>query len=293
MPEVRIQATDSFPLAASVFGDGSRAVVIINSATAVKRQYYRKFAEFLASQGGTAVTYDYRGIGDSGSEQVGRAFRARMRDWATKDAFSVLEWCHDAYPGRPITVVGHSFGGQCLGLLKNHDRISRVLLVGSQSAYIGNYPARRWLSMVLLWYFAVPLSTRIRGYFPARRFGLGENLPAGVAREWARWCRQRNYLLDDVGPDLPGYFDQFAAPILAYKISDDSYASGRSVDELLAWYRRAPIEVRSITPQDFGVPAIGHFGAFRETFRDTLWQELASWALGVKELKKTGRAPTA
>jgi predicted alpha/beta hydrolase len=184
------------------------------------------------------------------------------------------------FPGRPITAVGHSFGGQCLGLLKNNHRIGRVLLVGSQSGYLGNFPARRRPSMVFLWYIAVPLLTRILGYFPARRFGLGENLPGGVAREWARWCRQRNYLMDDLGFELPSYFDQLSAPILAYKISDDSYAPGQSVDQLLGWYAKAPIEIRSIRPEDFGVDAIGHFGAFREMFRDTLWKELANWALG-------------
>src|SRR5260370_36358327 len=111
MPDVTIQTHDGFPLAASVFGEGSGNVVIVNAATGVKRQFYRKFAEWLALQGGTAVTYDYRGIGDSGGERVGRGFHVRMRDWALGDAYSVLEWCAHTFAGRPITAVGRSFCG--------------------------------------------------------------------------------------------------------------------------------------------------------------------------------------
>ncbi len=280
MPDLTIQTHDGFPLAASVFGAGSGNVVIVNGATGVKRQFYRRFAEYLALQGGTAVTYDYRGVGDSGGEKVGKGLESRMRDWALGDAYSVLEWCAASYPDRPITAVGHSFGGQCLGLLKNNDRIQRVLLLGCGSGSMSNFPMWKQFHLFFLWHVAVPLSIRLRGYFPARRFGLGENLPSGIAREWARWCSQRQYLMDDVGPDLPSYFDQLVAPIRAYKISDDTFAPSRAVDQLLGWYGKAPIDVRHIGPADFGVPAIGHFGAFRDTLRDTLWKELAGWALG-------------
>ncbi|HLN27367.1 MAG TPA: alpha/beta fold hydrolase [Gemmataceae bacterium] len=275
-----ITTEDGFPLTATVFGAGAGPVVIINAATGVKRQYYRKFADWLASQGGIVVTYDYRGIGDSGGERTRQGLRACMRDWALGDAFAVLEWAAKAFPGQPITMVGHSFGGQCLGLLKNHDKISRVLLVGAQSGYMGNFPILGRGRMLLLWYLLVPVLTRVLGYFPARLFGLGEDLPGGVAREWGRWCRQPRYLMDDTGPGLPSYFDRLSAPILAYKIADDSYAPGKSVEQLLGWYSSAPVEMRTIRPEDYGVASIGHFGPFRETFRDSLWKELAFWALG-------------
>src|ERR1700730_10557067 len=66
---VEIPTRDGLRLAASVFepagpsADGG--VGVINSATGVPRDYYAPFAAFLASRGFVAVTYDYRGIGDS------------------------------------------------------------------------------------------------------------------------------------------------------------------------------------------------------------------------------------
>ncbi|MFL6259471.1 MAG: hypothetical protein ACJ76Y_07150 [Thermoanaerobaculia bacterium] len=31
------------------------------------------------------------------------------------------------------------------------------------------------------------------------------------------------------------------------------------------------------SPREVGAPAIGHFGFFRERFRDTLWRESSGW----------------
>jgi predicted alpha/beta hydrolase len=200
-----------------------------------------------------------------------------MRDWAVLDATAALDWIGQSYPDQPITVIGHSFGGQCLGLLENQRRISRAVFVGAQSGYLGHFPAWQRVRLFLLWYFAFPLLTPALGYFPGRRLGLGEDLPKGVALEWARWCRQPHYLMDDLGADLPDYFATFEAPILAFKISDDSYGPEKAVDALLTWYRRSPITIRSVRPEDCGVGAIGHFGLFREVMRGTLWKEIRDW----------------
>lgn len=61
---IRIPARDGFALAATSYvpaTNPSATVVLINAATAVPQGYYRAFATFLAGQGYTAITYDYRG----------------------------------------------------------------------------------------------------------------------------------------------------------------------------------------------------------------------------------------
>jgi predicted alpha/beta hydrolase len=37
------------------------------------------------------------------------------------------------------------------------------------------------------------------------------------------------------------------------------------------------VDHRHVIPREVGAPAIGHFGFFRERFRDTLWRESAGW----------------
>ncbi|HAN84745.1 MAG TPA: alpha/beta hydrolase, partial [Micrococcus luteus] len=68
---VRLRARDGFVLAARHLAPmttppaSPAGTVVIASATGVKATYYRRYAEFLASHGFHAVTFDYRGVGES------------------------------------------------------------------------------------------------------------------------------------------------------------------------------------------------------------------------------------
>src|SRR5205823_10155951 len=84
----------------------------------------------------------YRGIGRSRNGDI-RASSARMRDWALLDAAAAFAF----FGERNVSVVGHSFGGQALGLLPQPERIPAALVVGSQSGYWRHWPAlgRAWM----------------------------------------------------------------------------------------------------------------------------------------------------
>ena len=96
----------------------------------------------------------------------------------------------------------------------------------------------------------------------------------GVAREWARWGRRPQYLME---PGLAEGFARVRRPLLAYSLADDPYAPRPAVEALLDLYTEADIHHRHITPKDVGTGEIGHFGFFRERFRDTLWKDTAAW----------------
>ena len=84
-------------------------------------------------------------------------------------------------------------------------------------------------------------------------------------------------------------FARFRGPLLAYSFSDDAYAPTPAVESLLDAYSGADITHRHLTPADLGVSEIGHFGFFRERFRDTLWQESAAWLR--RQEQTAGRPP--
>jgi len=67
------------------------------------------------------------------------------------------------------------------------------------------------------------------------------------------------------------------APVRAYAISDDPFAPLAAVAALRALYPNARWETRELAPRELGVKSIGHFGFFRERFRDSLWRESADW----------------
>ena len=94
-------------------------VVIINSGAGIPQNFYRRFALGLVAGGLAAVTYDYRGIGDSGPAGDLRGFPASVEDWGSKDCAALLRTASELFPGIPIAVVGHSVGVFVTGFVKN------------------------------------------------------------------------------------------------------------------------------------------------------------------------------
>jgi hypothetical protein len=62
-------------------------------------------------------------------------FPASMSEWAARDVTAAVAWMRERYKNLPLRYVGHSFGGQALGLLPNNTEISRALLIAAQAAY--------------------------------------------------------------------------------------------------------------------------------------------------------------
>lgn len=282
---VSIPATDGFELAASLYEpapdrDGRRAVIVVNSGTGIVRRFYGRFAAFLAENGFPTLTWDYRGIGASRPRSL-RGFVATMRDWGERDLEGVLAYARGRWPDRSLLVVGHSAGGQVVGLAPRAREVAGLLAVAAQSGYYRHWPAPRRFAMAALWRLVMPAASTLLGFFPAKALGLGEDLPRGVALEWARWCRSRDYMVDETGRPLRPHFAALAAPILAYSFADDPFAPRPAVEQLLSFYENAPTTHRHVRPAERGLGRVGHFGFFRETYRDSLWAEALDWLRGL------------
>lgn len=278
--EFKLPATDGFELAATQYRSPDAAagapVVLINSATGVKRGYYDKYARFLAGNGLTTVAYDYRGIGGSRPRSL-RGFDARLSDWAEKDGAGAIDWIHATLHPRRLLVVGHSIGGQLFGLTPNNHRVDAMLAVAAQSGYWGMWRGSRKYFMWFLWHALMPGATRLCSYFPSKRLGLSEDLPAGVARQWAHWGRNPDYIVDDAGAPIREHFASYRGPIRSYSFADDIHAPRAGVESLVNCYTAAPKDWHHRAPEELGVKAIGHFGFFRDQFRASLWAETCAW----------------
>ena len=266
-----IPATDGFALAATIYGDGPDAV-IINSATAVPRRFYRHFATYLAGEGYTAITYDYRGIGDSRPASL-RGFACRASDWGLLDMQGVLDWTCAEYKPSTLFAIGHSAGGQQLGMLIGTDRITALATVVAQSGYWGLQGGRLPLLTLAQVTLVLPLLSRLFGYFPWSKLGSAEDLPRDAAIQWSRWCRNRNYLLGDTSLPLDR-FKQFTAPVLAYSIDDDNWGTEKSVKAMMSAYPTVSFE--HLVPGDHGLSSLGHFGYFRPKSKP-IWQQTLNW----------------
>lgn len=276
----RIRARDGYELAATVYPPDPRRytgrVVILASAMGVKRGFYGRYASHLAAEGFPAVTFDYRGIGDSRPERL-RRLDARLQDWGEKDLAGVIDWAARVFPEADLHLVGHSVGGQIFGLADNREQVRGVVAVACQSAYWRHWSGRDRLGMYLLWHVVMPTVPRLLGYFPARILRLGEDLPEGVAREWAWWGRHPHYLHGRLSEASRQGYERYSGTLRAYSFTDDRYAPEPAVRGFLRLYPNATSTHRSIAPRDLDLRSIGHFGFFNEQAGSLLWHETVAW----------------
>lgn len=247
----------------------ARASVVIGGAMGVRQDYYASFAQWLAGQGFRVTTFDYRGHGDS---LVGpmREVRADLFDWA-RDYEAVIAAARAALPGQPLYLLGHSLGAQLPGLLRNPGQVDGLLSVAAGSGYWRDNAPRLKRMVPYFWWVLVPLATRLYGYFPGRKLRKVGDLPAGVILQWRRWCLNPTYSVGAEGPEVAQRYSAVRFPVLALSMSDDELMTLRGTHALVNLYSNAPTRVERIAPQDVKALRIGHFGFFREQFRQTLW----------------------
>jgi predicted alpha/beta hydrolase len=285
--DLMLAARDGVKLAATRFDATPpfRGALLLNGGTGIPRQFYAAFAGHLADRGFTVLSYDYRGIG--GSEKPAAA---TIDQWGSIDQPSMLDHLAKLCPDAPLGIVGHSFGGQVLGLADNISLVRAAVLIASQSGHWRHWPAgRRRLRMLALWWLLIPGLTALTGRFPGAWIGTA-NLPANVARSWARWGRSRHYVCDARGEPLRPHNEQVAFPIRWLSFTDDPIAPYEAVEALRSYYPRASVERRHLAPADLGTEAVGHFGFFRKSMPRAGWDELACWL--AKTLDADRRAAT-
>lgn len=272
----KLLTADGVIISATFYGEEllpqqRKGAVLVASAIGVAQRFYTDFASWLSRQGYLVVTFDYRGIGRSRPEHL-RGFQADVLSWAKLDCAAVLDAVSAECGGGPVYWIGHSLGGQIVALVPGAERITRVLIAGSGTGYWRENAAAFRPRALMLWYLVAPVSTAVCGYFPGKRLRVIGDLPAGVVQQWRRWCLNPQYLLSE-GDWVRERFAAFSAPITFLSVTDDEYMSERSIESLASWYSCAPKTLRRFSPQDLGVPGIGHFGFFRARFERLLWQD--------------------
>lgn len=277
---IEIRCQDGIALGGHLWaaqGDSRCGSVIINAATGVASRYYHRYARFLSEHGFDVLTYDYRGIGLSRPERL-RGCRFRWREWGEQDFEAVLQFLMARDPAIRPMVVGHSIGGFLPGLASSASHVSRMITVGAQYAWWGDYAPRRRLGLFVKWHLAMPAATAIWGYFPGRRIGWLEDLPAGVANEWS--FRGPRFEHSHPAADRQLVLKRMAsvsAPTLAVAISDDELGTVPAIRRTLAYYTGAERTAVLLHPADYGRDAIGHFNLFHDSHAGGFWRDTLLW----------------
>ena len=281
---LRIRALDGYELGAVLYsacaGTAPRRAIVLHGGAGIQARRYRHFARFLARSGVPVLTYDYRGIGLSRPSSL-RGFRPVIEDWAEYDCSAAIGWLRERFPRAELVGIAHSVSALLFGGAHNAAEQARMILVGAHTGYYGDYHPLYRVPMAVLWHGLMPALTRLIGYFPARRLGLGDDIPAGIALQWAA---RRSSDLRPAGAG-PGdertrrLLERCAAlerPALVIRFSDDAFATAAGMRRLLAYYPRLSPQYLVFTPAGSGVRKIGHFGFFGRRAGLALWPELVA-----------------
>ncbi len=250
------------------------AAVVLNGAAGVPHAYYRHFARWLASERDMAcLTYDYRDFGAS-AHMHPRHSNTTMSDWALLDQPAARMEMRRNAPNSPIWVIGHSLGAMMVPLQQGIEDVTRMIGVASGLVNLPDHPMPYRALASAFWYGPASWAVSLTGYLPGRRLGLGEDLPAGVYREWRDWCTSPRSFLPRTGHDLPWpNWSRSGAPVDLIAFADDPVIPARCTDRLAALYDIRLVRRRTLHPRDFGLKQIGHLSSFTRR-NAVLWPEL-------------------
>lgn len=249
--------------------------VLLCPATGVRQQFYLRFATWLAAQGHDVMVFDYRGIGLSLKGHL-KDCRATLKEWGQLDQVAALDWLVRRTGSEQVLLVGHSAGGQMMGLLPNHRRINRVVGVAASTGWFRGMRLGFRIPAWTLLRGIIPLGIVLKGYGPCSKVGLGEDLPARVALQWGQWCAAGGYATNAVkNQPAEDFHQEVCAPITVLHATDDDIATPATVADLLRTYPQAPATVHHVKPSSHGLRRIGHIDWFRASHQ-ALWPLIAS-----------------
>ena len=279
---VRLKTADGLEIGA-VFYEARRPrsyrrAAVVHCGGGIPAARYRRFADFLSEFGIPVLTYDYRGIGLSRPARL-RGFVAGIEDWTEYDSGAAIAWLRAMFPGDEIIGISHSIGALALAGAPNAAEQDRLVFIAPHTGYVGDYQPRYRVPMALMWHGIMPALTRALGYFPASRLGLGDDLPAQFAMQWAGrvspkmrmpHAEVRRQRMHKVLANCA----ELERPALVVTISDDAFATSAGAERLLSYLPRVRSRHVVFTPADANTERLGHFGFFSERRGRDLWSSL-------------------
>ncbi len=254
-----------------------RATVLVLPALGVRASFYKTVAGQLCERGFAVTTIDHRGHGES-SVAVRRDTDFGYAELVA-DLLGTARRLRSA-SSAPLVFLGHSLGGHLAVLAAGAEPelADGIALVASGTPYHASFPARDALRIRAL-AGAMPLLTRVVGYFPGNRIGFGGRESRGVMRDWAKLALHGHFSLQ--GHDPHAWLRQVRAPVLAISLEGDSMAPPAALEHLLAMLPSAQIQREHLTLDRCEPRALDHlrwaqYPAAVADLLDEWWQRRAA-----------------
>ncbi|WP_436915221.1 alpha/beta hydrolase family protein [Acinetobacter gandensis] len=244
--------------------------ILICPATGITKTFYNSYATWLTEQGHDVLVFDFRGIGESLHGPLKQS-TASIVQWGQLDIPAAIDTLINKTQAAQVIILGHSAGGQLLGIVPNYNKVAKVVAVSGSTGHVKDLKGRTKLLAPVMFNIIFPIARYTLGYGPTNAIGMGENLPKDVAREWAQFCSKPGYVLNALGKTVQQDFHaQVNCPITAVWSTDDEIATKANVKDLLRLYPNAPTDMIELNPKATGHKAIGHMLMFKSSHKN-LW----------------------
>lgn len=271
--KITLICADHYPLSARFYPaqtDQSNSAILICPATGITQNFYHALAEWLSLQGHPVLTFDFRGIGSSLHGRL-KDSTARIQDWGQLDIPVAIDTLRQKTGQDRVTLIGHSAGGQLLGITPNHDKVAKLIAIAGSTGHIKGLKGRTKAMAPLMFKVIFPFSRIVKGYGATKFLGMGENLPKNVAKQWAQFCSKPGYVTNAIGDTIfEDFHHEVTTPITVLWASDDEIATEANVKDLLRLYPNATTEMIEIAPHEYQHQSIGHMQMFK-TSHQNIW----------------------
>ncbi len=280
--KIAIETADGRKLAAC-WWPGAQAAersIVFIPALAAPQEYLHFFASHLARRGWGVLTFDYRSVG--ASQDAAADSSVTLDDWVNLDLPAAVSEVKRRANPKFMAAVAHSIGGQLLGQSPIRHDLNGALFISAQRGIPKHYQGVGRLRIEYA-YLLFPIIIRLLGRLPVSSFTLPTACSGRAVRQWVRWGRS-GVFTDTNKANVEDRFSDYRGQLTAVAIADDQYyAPVGAVEALTQMYRNAGLQRELVSPQDYGVEAIGHFGFFHRHTPRELWDKSEAW---LREMEK-------
>lgn len=271
--ELNIVCADQYTLSARFYAaqtHSTHSPVLICPATGITKGFYHHFASWLSEQGYPVLVFDFRGIGNSLHGRL-KDSTASIQKWGQLDIPAAIDTLIEKTGAPSIHLLGHSAGGQLLGIVSNYEKVKNLVAVSGSTGYVKKLAGRTKLLAPVMFNIVFPVSNMIKGYGATKFIGMGEDLPKLVAQQWAEFCSRPGYVYNAIGKTIfEDYHQKITIPFKVLWSSDDEIATEANVKDLLRLYPNAQKQMIELVPATYQHRRIGHMEMFKRSHQN-LW----------------------
>ncbi|MEW7963660.1 alpha/beta hydrolase, partial [Acinetobacter baumannii] len=124
---------------------------------------------------------------------------ASITDWGTLDIPAAIDALLIKTKANQVILIGHSAGGQLLGVVPNYNKVAKVITVAGSTGHIKGLKGKTKVLAPVMFNLIFPISSLVKGYGATQFIGMGENLPKKVAQQWREFCSRPGYVKNAIG----------------------------------------------------------------------------------------------